>query len=81
MTLDFYSGALMAIDSARVLGMNVDIKILDSQETKNTSNVATLASDQKLNTMDAVIGPFYQANVEKLAEILEPTKTPVIIGE
>jgi LysM repeat protein len=78
MTLDFYSGALMAIDSARVLGMNVDIKILDSQETKNTSNVATLASDQKLNTMDAVIGPFYQANVEKLAEILEPTKTPVI---
>jgi|APLak6261698768_1056241.scaffolds.fasta_scaffold00334_2 LysM repeat protein len=78
MTLDFYSGALMAIDSARVLGMNVDIKILDSQETKNTSNVTTLATDQKLNTMDAVIGPFYQANVEKLAEILEPTKTPVI---
>lgn len=78
MTLDFYSGALMAIDSARVLGMNVDIKILDSQETKNTSNVATLAVDQKLNAMDAVIGPFYQANVEKLAEILEPTKTPVI---
>lgn len=78
MTLDFYSGALMAIDSARVLGMNVDIKILDSQETKNTSNVTTLAVDQKLNAMDAVIGPFYQANVEKLAEILEPTKTPVI---
>ena len=78
MTLDFYSGALMAIDSARVLGMNVDIKILDSQETKNTSNVTTLATDHKLNAMDAVIGPFYQANVEKLAEILEPTKTPVI---
>lgn len=78
MTLDFYSGALMAIDSARVLGMNVDIKILDSQETKNTSNIVTLATDQKLNTMDAVIGPFYQANVEKLAEILEPSKTPVI---
>lgn len=78
MTLDFYSGALMAIDSARVLGMNVDIKILDSQETKNTSNVATLVTDQKLNTMDAVIGPFYQANVEKLAEMLQSTNTPVI---
>lgn len=78
MTLDFYSGALMAIDSARVLGMNVDIKILDSQETKSTSNVVTLATDQKLNTMDAVIGPFYQANVEKLAEMLQSTNTPVI---
>ncbi|WP_396195264.1 LysM peptidoglycan-binding domain-containing protein [Flavobacterium sp.] len=78
MTLDFYSGALMAIDSARVLGMNVDIKILDSQETKNTSNVTSLAAEKNLSTMDAVIGPFYQANVEKLAEILEPSKTPVI---
>ena len=40
LTLDFYSGVLMAIDSAKVLGMNVDIKILDSQETKNSSNIA-----------------------------------------
>lgn len=78
MTLDFYSGALMAIDSARVLGMNVDIKILDSQETKNTSNVASLVQQHNLSEMDAIVGPFYQANVEKLAELVEPTKTPVI---
>lgn len=78
MTLDYYSGALMAIDSARVLGMNVDIKILDSQETKNTFDAASLATENNLSAMDAVIGPFYQANVEKLAEILQPTNTPVI---
>lgn len=78
LTLDFYSGALMAIDSARVLGMNVDIKILDSEETKNTSSVAALVQQYNLSSMDAVVGPFYQANVEKLAELLEPTKTPVI---
>ncbi|MEK8180325.1 LysM peptidoglycan-binding domain-containing protein [Flavobacterium buctense] len=78
LTLDFYSGALMAIDSARVLGMNVDIKILDSQETKNTSNVATLVQQNNLGSMDAIIGPFYQSNVEKLAELVEPTKTPII---
>lgn len=78
LTLDFYSGALMAIDSAKVLGMNVDIKILDSQETKNSSNVATLVQQNNLQNMDAIVGPFYQSNVEKLAELLEPTKTPVI---
>ncbi len=78
MTLDFYSGALMAIDSARVLGMNVDIKILDSQETKNTFDAVSLATENNLSAMDAVIGPFYQANVEKLAEMLQPTNTPVI---
>lgn len=78
LTLDFYAGALMAIDSARVLGMNIDIKILDSQETKNSSNVANLVQQDNLATMDAIIGPFYQSNVEQLAELLEPTKTPVI---
>ncbi|MDI1316353.1 LysM peptidoglycan-binding domain-containing protein [Flavobacterium sp.] len=78
LTLDFYSGALMAIDSARVLGMNVDIKILDSQETKNTSNVLALADQNDLKSMDAIIGPFYQSNVENLAQFLGPTKTPVI---
>ncbi|MEO5777070.1 MAG: hypothetical protein ABIQ27_09190, partial [Flavobacterium sp.] len=78
LTLDFYSGALMAIDSARVLGMNFDIKILDSQETKNSSNVAALIQQNNLQGMDAIIGPFYQSNVEKLAELVEPTKTPVI---
>ena len=78
LTLDFYSGALMAIDSAKVLGMNVDIKILDSQETKNSSNVASLVQQNNLQNMDAIVGPFYQSNVEKLAELLEPTKTPVI---
>jgi LysM repeat protein len=78
LTLDFYSGALMAIDSARVLGMNVDIKILDSQETKNSSNIVALIEQNNLQTMDAIIGPFYQSNVESLTEMLEPTKTPVI---
>lgn len=78
LTLDFYSGALMAIDSAKVLGMNVDIKILDSQETKNSSNVAALVQQNNLQNMDAIVGPFYQSNVEKLAELLESTKTPVI---
>ena len=78
LTLDFYSGALMAIDSARVLGMNVDIKILDSQESKNSSNVSALVQQNNLATMDAIIGPFYQSNVEKLAELVEPSKTPVI---
>lgn len=78
LTLDFYAGALMAIDSAKVLGMNIDIKILDSQETKNSSNVTNLAQQDNLSRMDAIIGPFYQSNVEQLAQLLEPTKTPVI---
>jgi LysM repeat protein len=78
LTLDFYAGALMAIDSAKVLGMNIDVLILDSQETKNSSFVAGLVAENKLQNMDAIIGPFYQTNIEKLADLVNSTNTPVI---
>jgi len=70
MTLDFYSGALMAIDSVKKLGVAVDVTILDSDETKSSSNVASLIRENNLKSFDAVIGPFYQNNIEKTAEIL-----------
>ena len=78
MTLDFYSGALMAIDSAKVLGMNVDIKIFDSEETKNTTNALSIISSASFAETDAVIGPFYQVNVERVAAALEGQNIPVI---
>lgn len=77
MTLDFYSGALMAIDSAKVLGMNINVKIFDSQESKYSSNVVNVANENAQNA-DAVIGPFYQINIEKVAELLESKNIPVI---
>lgn len=70
MTLDFYSGALIAIDSAKTLGLNVDVKIFDTQETKNSSNVASIFKQSNFQGTDLVIGPFYQSNVESAAQIL-----------
>ena len=78
MTLDFYAGALIAIDSAKTLGLDIDVKIFDSQETKNSSNVASLIKNNDLGDSDAIIGPFYQSNVEKAAELLLPNQVPVI---
>jgi LysM repeat protein len=78
MTLDFYSGALMAIDSAKTLGLNVDVKIFDSQETKTTSNIDNVIQQNNVKNANVVIGPFYQANVEKTAELLSKSKVPVI---
>lgn len=78
MTLDFYAGALVAIDSAKQLGLDIDVKIFDSQETKNSSNVASLIKNNDLEDSDAIIGPFYQSNVEKAAELLLPNQVPVI---
>ncbi len=76
MTLDFYAGALMAIDSARVLGLPLKVKILDSKESRTTSDVSALASG--LSGMDVVIGPFFPSNVETLAAMLSSKNIPVI---
>ncbi|WP_264536883.1 LysM peptidoglycan-binding domain-containing protein [Flavobacterium sp. N1736] len=78
MTLDFYSGAMMAIDSAKVLKLPIDVAIYDSQETKNTSNVSSLIAQNKLQTANAVIGPFYQSNAEAAANSLRLYNVPVI---
>ena len=77
MTLDFYSGAMMAIDSAKVLGLNIDVSIFDSEETKTTTTAVTTLQEKAPNA-SAVIGPFYQANVEKVAQSLEGKAIPVI---
>ena len=78
MTLDFYAGALMAIDSAKQIGLSLDVNIYDSQETKDYSNIASLIKRNNLEDSDAIIGPFYQNNVEKTAQLLQKHQVPVI---
>lgn len=78
MTLDFYSGALIAIDSAKALGLPIDFTIFDSKETKYSSDISNINQQNKLETVDAVIGPFYQNNLESTAQLLSSANVPVI---
>ncbi|MBU0940389.1 MAG: LysM peptidoglycan-binding domain-containing protein [Bacteroidetes bacterium] len=78
MTLDFYAGALIAIDSAKTMGLPIDVEIYDSQETKNSSAITGLVSNYRLQTANAVIGPFYQSNAEATAQLLSMNNVPVI---
>jgi LysM repeat protein len=78
MTLDFYAGALMAIDSAKVLGLPIDVEIYDSEETKNSSNVAAIIKANNIESANAIIGPFYQSNAETVAQLLNEQNVPVI---
>ena len=78
LTLDFYSGAIMAIDSAKVLGLPVHVKILDVESSRSSSNVAQIIAKNDFTKTDAVIGPFMYAHVENTAQLLSKYKTPVI---
>jgi hypothetical protein len=76
MTLDFYAGALIAIDSAK-MGLPIDVEIYDSQETKNSSAIASIVSSYKLQSANAVIGPFIKV-MPTTAQLLKINNVPVI---
>lgn len=78
LTLDFYAGALMAIDSAKVLGLPVNVKVYDVESTKYSSNVASIISKNDFENVDAVVGPFQNSLVETTAQLLTKYNTPVI---
>jgi LysM repeat protein len=78
MTLDFYSGALMAIDSSKTLGLNFDVQFYDSNETKTSTDAISVIKNKRLENSDAIIGPLYQDNLEKVALYLQDKKVPVI---
>ena len=78
LTLDFYAGALVAIDSAKTLGINVSVQVLDSEETKSSSALEALIKSNSFAGASAVIGPFYQNYVDKLGAALSPMGIPVL---
>ncbi|MDN3710051.1 hypothetical protein QW060_24425 [Myroides ceti] len=78
MTLDFYSGALIAIDSARAMNLPLEVKIFDSKESNRSMNVAQLKQQFDFSNTDVVIGPFFQANVDAISEEFKDTPTLIV---
>lgn len=70
-TLDFYAGALKAIDSAKVLGLPINAKVYDAETSKYSSNVATIIKNNNFSNVDVVIGPFTNSFVETTGQLLD----------
>lgn len=77
MSLDFYSGALMAIDSVKKLGISMNIKILDSEETANFNNISNILLENDFSNVGAIVGPFYPQHVAETAKLVSKEKIPV----
>lgn len=78
MTLDFYSGAKMAVKKAKEMGLNINVKVYDSQEAKNSSRVVNVFKENDFSATDAIIGPFFQANVEVAAKNLPNSRVLLV---
>lgn len=75
-SLDFYSGVLMAVDSAQAQGISSKVTFLDTQGQPGQVNM--LLNSHNFNDVDAVIGPLLQSTVETAARGLESRNIPVI---
>lgn len=72
---DFYMGGQLALERMIKSGKNINVKIVDVQG--DTDNIDTFLDSPEVNNIDAIIGPFFQANVEHVARKLEKTEIPV----
>jgi len=70
MTMDFYLGAKLAIDKAVGMGLPLTVKVFDSNETKNSSDVQRILTNENLNKTEVIIGPFFQSNVDDAVKAL-----------
>lgn len=75
-TLDFYSGVKLALDSASQMGISVDLKVFDTQN--QPSEVSTLLSNNNFSRYDAVIGPVIAGNFARVASQLRKDNVPII---
>ncbi len=63
--VQFYNGALLAIDSMQRMGLNADISVLDMGDDPKTWNA--VAGMPEMKEMDLFIGPFHRTAIDKLA--------------
>lgn len=75
-SLDFYSGVLMAMDRAKELGISTNLKVYDTQQ--QPSKVSSIIQSNNFSNVDAVIGPLLQATSEEAAARLSNLNVPVI---
>ncbi|TDS65067.1 LysM peptidoglycan-binding domain-containing protein [Myroides indicus] len=79
MTLDFYSGVLLAVEQANKLGLPLRVNVYDSNESKDNSSVETILKQNNFSNTDVIIGPFFKTNVDKAVQNL-PNKDIIVVS-
>ncbi len=75
-SLDFHSGVLMAIDSAKRLGISTKLDVYDTKNQQ--AETMNIIKRNNFNDVDAVIGPLMQNNFEQVASLLLDDNIPVV---
>lgn len=74
--IQFYHGFMMAADSLRQKGLNVEIYVYDIDH--QTHKVYDILGKQELKSMDMIIGPFFKNSFSLVADFAKEYKIPII---
>ncbi|WP_235923504.1 LysM peptidoglycan-binding domain-containing protein [Psychroflexus aurantiacus] len=74
-SLDFYEGIQMAIDSARNKGLSVNLDVYD---TRNNPSYVREQLNENFKNYQAVVGPLLDQSLKVVASYLSNTDVPVI---
>ncbi|NMA74106.1 MAG: LysM peptidoglycan-binding domain-containing protein [Bacteroidales bacterium] len=64
--VEYYEGFLMAVDSLKQRGANIELHVFDSKNDPNT--IKQILNKKELQEMDIIFGPLHQQNVKLLAD-------------
>ena len=73
---DFYAGVVMAIDSAKRLGISTKLEVFDTNA--QPLDLKTVLLQTNFSNFDAVLGPITTQNLELIAKYVEKDSVPVI---
>ncbi len=76
LSLDFYSGTLSALETAKKLGIKIK---LDTYDNKNSfEEIDRISNIKKIKNYDFILGPFIPRNINKLSSNLQGLDVPII---
>lgn len=75
-SLDFYSGMLMAFTELEKMGVNLNVKVHDTQSRE--SEVSTIVRNNNFSETDVVIGPLLPKTFNNVARSLSSKSIPVV---
>jgi len=75
-SLDFYTGAMLAFETLKELGVNLKVDVYDTKNME--SQVSAIVRSNDFSTVNAVIGPLMAKNVNQVASALKTDSIPVI---
>jgi LysM repeat protein/ABC-type branched-subunit amino acid transport system substrate-binding protein len=76
--IQFYEGALVAIDSLSRAGMNVKVYVFDADAGEHVTKTRRILANPEMAGMDLIIGPFFAKSFEMVAEFAASHSIPVV---